>query len=112
MQTLNRKQLKDMLDKHEDIAFINVLHREDFNREHIPGSVNVPYDESDFAQKVEQIAGSKQRPVVVYCASKECNASDKAAEKLEKAGFSKVYDYEGGTADWAEGKLETCGSAC
>jgi len=111
MKTIDRNQLESYLNEREDLALINVLSPEDFNREHIPGSVNVPQDDPDFEQKVEQIAGSKGRRIVVYCASESCNASSQAAKKLDKAGFTEVYDYEGGTADWAKAEqLQTCGS--
>src|SRR5690625_7892017 len=71
-----------------------------FNKEHIRSSVNVPVDEDNFTSRVEQIAGSKEREVVVYCASFDCDASTRAAEKLQQEGFTQVYDYEGGTKDW------------
>lgn len=49
---------------------------------------------------MQQIVGDKQRKIVVYCANHDCDASDKAADRLEKAGFKNVYDYAGGTEDW------------
>lgn len=105
MKTLTRNQLKRMNElEHEDFVLINVLPRDTFVDEHIRTSVNVPLEDDDFDKIVERIAGHKNRKVVVYCASHECDASDKAARKLEQAGFSQVYDYEGGTKDWMENK--------
>lgn len=83
-----------------DFVLINVLPREQFIDKHIRTSVNIPLEDPNFVQKVEEVAGSKDREVVVYCASLECNASPKAAQKLEAAGFTHVYDLEGGTRDW------------
>lgn len=60
----------------------------------------MPVDSSGFTDTVEKIAGDKQRKLVVYCANFDCDASDQAVEQLEKAGFDRVYDYEGGTEDW------------
>jgi rhodanese-related sulfurtransferase len=102
MQTLTREQLKAMLDRHEDLVLINVLGREPFEQAHIPGSYNIPVAERDFTQRVQDIAGNKHGKVMVYCASFECNASPSAARQLDQAGFSQVYDYEGGTKDWQE----------
>ena len=103
MKTLSKKDLKRMNEQeHEDFVLINVLPKRHFNEQHIRTSVNVPHDQDDFAEKVETIAGHKGRRIVVYCASFECDASPKAAKKLEDAGFSQVYDYEGGTRDWFE----------
>ncbi len=102
MQTLTRDQLKAMLDRQEDLVLINVLGKESFAQAHIPGSYNVPNAERDFVERVEETVGNKNRKVVVYCASFECNASPSAARRLDQAGFTQVYDYEGGVEDWHE----------
>lgn len=105
MQSISRDDLKRMneTEKH-DFILVNVLKPDAFNEKHIRTSVNVPVDYEGFEEKVEELAGSKDREVVVYCANFDCGASPKAAEKLEEAGFSHVYDYEGGTRDWFEQK--------
>ncbi len=104
MQAINRDELKAMENNHEDFVLINVLGADQFNKEHIRTSVNVPVGDDDFVEQVETVAGNKDRNVVVYCANFDCNASPKAAEKLDAAGFTRVYDYEGGTQDWMEAK--------
>lgn len=105
MKPIDRETLKQMNEvEHEDFVLINVLPREAFNERHIRTSINIPVDSDDFVERVESVAGSKDRKVVVYCANFDCPASPKAAEKLEQAGFSRVYDYEGGTEDWFEQK--------
>lgn len=100
MQTITREELKHMNGAEEDFVLINVLSRKHFNEQHIRTSINIPVDENDFAEKVEAVAGSKSRKVMVYCASTECNASPRAAQQLQEAGFTDVYDDEGGTRDW------------
>jgi rhodanese-related sulfurtransferase len=80
-----------------------VLPEDNFNEKHIRTSINIPHEDKQFTEMVEKVAGSKDRKIVVYCASFDCDASKKAAEKLEKAGFDRVYDYEGGTKDWFNG---------
>lgn len=105
MKTIDRETLKRMNEvEHEDFVLINVLPREAFNERHIRTSINVPVALEDFAERVAAVAASKDRKIVVYCANFECDASPKAARKLEEAGFSKVHDYEGGTQDWFEQK--------
>ncbi len=101
MKTLTQSQLKRMNEvEHEDYVLINVLPRDAFNDQHIRTSINIPHTREDFTQLVDTVCGGKDRKIVVYCANFECDASEKAAEKLEQAGFSRVYDYEGGTKDW------------
>lgn len=101
MKTLTRDQLKAMNEvEHEDFVLINVLPQEKFRDRHIRTSINIPVGAKDFEDTVQKIAGDKQRKIVVYCANHDCDASDKAADRLEKAGFENVYDYAGGTEDW------------
>ncbi|MBJ7277858.1 rhodanese-like domain-containing protein [Marinobacter salarius] len=101
MKSISRDDLKQMNEtEHEDFVLINVLPRNAFNREHIRTSISVPVEEPSFLEQVEAVTGSKDRKIVVYCANFKCDASPKAAKKLEDAGFTEVYDYEGGTEDW------------
>lgn len=109
MQTLTTEQLDSMREAHEDLALINVLPVEKYQKAHIPGSDNIPLESEDFLDQVEDKLDNKDDPVVVYCANTECDASPKAARKLEEAGFSDVYDYEGGTEAWREAGREVRG---
>ena len=101
MERIYKKHVKEILGSKKDALIINVLPKEDFDEGHIPGSINIPVEsEEDFVQSVEEIASNKNQKIVVYCASKECSASKTAAEKLDRAGFSYVLEYEGGMKDW------------
>lgn len=102
MKQLTTQELKNMQQKGDGLALINVLDADQFDREHIPDSTNIPVGDKDFVQRVEEQVGDKSETVVVYCASTECDASPKAARKLEEAGFTDVYDYEGGMKAWKE----------
>lgn len=102
MLKVTTEQVERTMQSKHGIAVINVLDAEQYNKEHIPGTDNIPQAAEDFVRRVEQKVGEKDRPVVVYCASTECDASPKAAKKLEDAGFQNVYDYEGGTKAWKE----------
>lgn len=105
MKNINRDELKRMNEtEHEDFVLINVLKPDAFRQQHIRTSINIPVDDDDFEQLVERVAADKNRKIVVYCASFDCDASSQAAEKLENAGFKAVYDYEGGTKDWFDKK--------
>jgi rhodanese-related sulfurtransferase len=111
MNTMNAKQLKDHLQRQDPPLLLDVLPQESFRQEHIPGAANVPVKREDFLSSVEGIAGNKSREVVVYCASKDCDASPTAARKLEEAGFENVTDFEGGLADWKQAGYAVEGAA-
>jgi len=102
MRKLTTEEFRSMQEKGTKPPVINVLDRSLYQKEHIPGSDNVPLEDDQFVDKVREKAGDKTNPVIVYCASTDCDASIKAAERLEEAGFTNVYDYEGGTKSWKE----------
>lgn len=97
--TMTREDLKSKLDRGERFKLVNVLSPASFEHGHIPRSINVPL------QELEERAPSlwsRDEEIVVYCGSFECTASPTAARTLEKLGFTKVVDYEGGMADWRD----------
>lgn len=106
MQTLTVDQFQQ---KRDDAVVVNTLPEDAFEKGHIPETKNIPEADPNFEQRVADIAGGKDQPVVVYCASAECDSSPKAAKKLEEAGFEQVYDFEGGLKAWkdAGGEVET-----
>ena len=106
MQTISREQLRQMLDDNRKLVLIETLPEESFRKEHLPGAVNVPVDDPKFEKKVHDAIPEKDSDVVVYCADKACPASPKAAHKLEQLGFTSVFDYENGKADWKDAGLE------
>jgi len=111
MQTLDTEKLVKLKQAGEDFTLINVLDPEAFEQQHIPGSINIPVSSDDFVSDVADAAGSKDAPIVVYCANEECSASPTAAEQLDQAGFSNVFDYEGGNAAWREAGHELVSGA-
>ncbi len=86
------------MESDEDFTLIHVLSREQFGKEHIPGSINIPL--GDIGKRKNELDMDEE--IIVYCESFDCEASPKAAEKLEKFGFKNVIDYEGGIKDWKE----------
>lgn len=104
METLTTEQVQQMKQSNGP-ALINVLDEKYFRKQHIPGSKNIPLSTDNFVQKVEQTAGGKDQPVIVYCANTECDASPKAAQELDKSGFQTVYDFEGGMDAWKDAGL-------
>jgi rhodanese-related sulfurtransferase len=106
MRTLRAKDLKAMMDRNEKFTLINVLDKDAFEREHIPGSHNIPMGRDDFVDRARELVGSTSGTVVVYCSSADCTASPKAGRKLVEAGFENVSHFEGGMADWKKAGYE------
>lgn len=112
MKTITTEGLKELKAQNPDLTLVDTLSAEAFEKTKIPGAVNIPLDSSDFATRVEQEAGGKANPVVVYCASKECNSSERAAKKLDAAGFTDVSRYTGGAAAWQNDAGVHAGKCC
>ena len=100
MKPIDADALRKMLASEPHPTLVNTLPKEHFAQTRIPGSINIPQDHDDFVMRVEKAAADE--PVVVYCASHECDLSTKAPQKLAEGGFSHVYDFEGGARGWQE----------
>ncbi|MEC9374578.1 MAG: rhodanese-like domain-containing protein, partial [Planctomycetota bacterium] len=106
MKTITAEQLKQKIQSNPALPVVNVLDENHFRKRHIPGSTNVPLDQDDFTGKIAGLTPSKDAEIVVYCASESCDASPKAAKKLESAGFQNIVDFEGGMDEWAKKGFE------
>ena len=106
LKLISYDQLRKLMEAREEILLVNVLSAQNFKEAHIPGSINIPLEETDFETQVEEAVDGKDKKIIVYCAGFECNASRKAAEKLEHAGFSNVMAYEGGIKEWQKKAAE------
>lgn len=104
MQTINREALQLKMGNANDLMVVEVLPKASFQEFHIPGAINVPVGSEDFDERI-QAAANKDDEVVVYCQNSDCDASPRAAEKMEKLGFTKVFDYEAGKDDWRDAGL-------
>lgn len=104
MQTISRNQTRELIRKRGDLTVVEVLNEESFHRFHLPGAVNVPLDDS-FAANIQKAAPSLSRPVLLYSRDAECDAAPRAARMMERLGYTRVFDYEAGKADWKEAGL-------
>lgn len=104
MQEIDRTQVGKMIEGDEDVTLVEVLGEDQFRKFHLPGAVNVPLGD-DFDATIQQAVPAKTKPVIVYCMDDDCDASPKAAERMESLGYEKVYDYADGKKDWKESGL-------
>ncbi len=101
MKTIDRRDLQEKMRENPRMPIVEVLPPEDYEEYHLPNAINVPLGD-DFADRIRRAVPDKEAPVVVYCADASCDASPKAAEKMEELGYEHVLDYEDGKADWRE----------
>src|SRR5262245_31134565 len=93
----------------EKIAVVDARSPEAFNREHIPGAINIPH-----RRMSPETTGSidKNVLVVTYCDGIGCNASTKGAVNMVRLGF-RVKELIGGLDWWKRDghKTHTCKSS-
>ena len=104
MQEVSRQQVQRLLFR-AHARLVEVLPEFDYREAHLPGAVNVPFDD-EFGLHVQYVIPDKNTPVIVYCADSNCELSPKAAEQLDKLGYNKVFEYRGGKADWQRAGLQ------
>ena len=91
MRTITAEKLKDKFDANKTFILINVLSTESFETRHIPKSINIPL--SEIGRRSKKELPDKNKEIIVYCASRQCEASPNAAKKLEKLGYTDVVDF-------------------
>lgn len=97
------ERLLEMKANDEKFALVDVLSEESYREGHIPGPINLPLE------KLESLADStlnKQDMIVVYCSGYSCQASTKAAIKLQVMGYQKILDFKAGKRGWQHTGLD------
>lgn len=102
--------LRTALDEGQDLVVVDGRSSEAYEREHIPGAINIPH--RSISQ--DSLADLSRAPLyVAYCDGIGCNASTKTAIKLATSGF-RVKELIGGLDWWkrdghaTEGRAARC----
>ena len=79
----------------DQFLVIDLMSKEDFAANHIPGAVNIPVEELN--NRLEEIP--KDKNIVVAC-RKGLMKSDLALQQLQQSGFTNAQKLSGGTSGW------------
>ncbi|PWK86688.1 rhodanese-like domain-containing protein [Fulvimonas soli] len=90
-----------LLINRDNPLLIDLSARADYEKAHVPGARHVM--PSQFDPEHKDLAKAKELPVVVM--DKDGRGADKAAQRLVKAGFAKVYTLGGGVAAWQQAQM-------
>lgn len=90
-----------LLINRDNPLLIDLSARADFEKAHVPGARHVL--PSQFDPEHKDLSQAKGLPVVVM--DKDGRFADKAAQRLVKAGFGKVYTLGGGVLSWQQAQL-------
>lgn len=105
MEVVDTEYVRDALEE-DSAAVVLVYSKSKYEREHIPGSINIPQHAvgEEFPERFDE-----DDEIILYCGMDTCFASPRVGTRLESMGFSNVKDYEGGLAAWKEAGLPTEG---
>lgn len=84
------------LESGEEPVILDVRSPEEYSAGHIPGAINVPYDQ--IGAYLDSLEGFRGQEVVVYCRTGRRAGIAEAA--LAEAGFTQVFDLEGHMQTW------------
>lgn len=100
------EELLEKLSNREDLLLVDVREHGEYESGHIRGACLVPRGiieaaaDPSYPKHLPELAGARDRQVVVYCATSGRSAM--AAAVLQMMGFSNVLNLAGGYARWSE----------
>jgi rhodanese-related sulfurtransferase len=80
--------------------FIDARPKEEYDGGHIPGAVNLPYDEAVTDPARLESFDAKGKPIVVYCGGGTCELSMNLAWAMIQSGQKKLLVFMGGIPEW------------
>jgi len=77
----------------------------EYEEGHIPGSINMPYDQAISDPELLETLDTGGRPIIAYCGGGDCEVSYSLALELTAFGHERVAVYVGGFPEWQENGL-------
>lgn len=89
----------------QQCTLVDVRPMAQFDEGHVPGAVSLPIEVFD--QRIGDffVEHPLDTCIIVYCAGRECLDSHRLAQNLETFGFTNIWVFSGGFAEWIEGGL-------
>ena len=103
-QLVSAEQVVELIGAQPDLILIDSRRREEFDKGHIEGSVNLLDTELTRAG-LARMAPALSRPLLFYCNGERCLRSSNSAERALAWGYRKVYWFRGGWQEWTDKHL-------
>ncbi|MBB5036978.1 YceI family protein [Prosthecobacter dejongeii] len=107
---LSAQELNALRQQEPRLIIVDVRLPDDYSRRAIAGAVNNCVFEVTFQKRLEELIPHLQTPICVYGASQTSHEASMAAEKMRRAGYTKVYQLQGCLTAWCEAGLPEQGS--
>jgi rhodanese-related sulfurtransferase len=96
---ISAEELAERIQREQAPRIVDVRSEKEYAEAHIPGAVNIPYDQ--LGDRLSEIDAAKTDEIVVHCLS---GYRAEIAEKLlSEAGYSNVRDLDGHMNAWQSG---------
>lgn len=83
----------------QGVVFIDVRNPRYYEKAHIPDAYHMDFKNDFYESKLDGVA-KKDQAIVIYCSGVKCSRSYRASAKALSWGFTKVYYFRGGIAEW------------
>ncbi|MCL2651990.1 MAG: rhodanese-like domain-containing protein, partial [Candidatus Azobacteroides sp.] len=98
IQTVSVEEFEKLLYTTQAEQLIDVRTPQEFVKYHIQSAQNIDFRSPDFKNEIEKL--DKTKPVLVYCLAG--TRSKAASDIFREAGFTTVYDLDGGINAWSK----------
>jgi len=93
-QTISVSDAQTMIESSPNLLIVDVRTPQEYAQGHLNGAINIPL--SDLPLRIVSL--DPNRPILVYC--RTGHRSAQASAILVRAGFTRVYNLQGGITAW------------
>ena len=98
---VSAEQLIELLEQYDDLVLVDARRKQDHDAGWIEGSVSLPNTDTN-PESLAKVIPSKSTPVLFYCNGPKCGRSVESCKIAVADGYTTVYWFRGGWAEWEE----------
>lgn len=107
---LDLSSLHELLEVEPGTVLVSVDTELVFAEGHLPDSIRNGVYEMGFVDRMREQIPALDRPIVLYASEERSHGPAFAAEKLQRAGYTRVHEFDGGVETWRAAGLKLVGS--
>ncbi|MCB1231995.1 MAG: YceI family protein [Verrucomicrobiae bacterium] len=99
-ELIDAHRLAAAVERGDGIILMDVRLPEDHEAERIPGAISNCVFEIEFQERVESACPLRQSAICVYGANRGSHEARMAAEKLQRLGYERIFEFRDGLEGW------------
>lgn len=104
MKAISGKKMKELQEK-RTARFVDVDTEQEYQKNHIKGAINIPYNEKNFVQEFKNKFTQKDEELILAGKNQQSKELKDLSSQLEKAGYQNVKKYQADPPEWRESNL-------